>query len=145
MAHAAKEMIWLQNLLRDLGMSKYAPTTLFCDNQGAISLAKNPTHHAKTKHVDVQLHFIRDHIEKGTIKVEYCPTEDMLADILTKGLARERHARLMGMMGMGTCEVITTTTPSSSEDDPPHDAVAMSGSDEFRGSRPVQSPDDGAR
>jgi Reverse transcriptase (RNA-dependent DNA polymerase) len=47
MAHAAKEMIWLQYLLRDLGMSKYAPTTLFCDNQGAISLAKNPTHHAR--------------------------------------------------------------------------------------------------
>jgi hypothetical protein len=93
-------------------MSKYAPTTLLCDNQGAISLAKNPTHHAKTKHVDVQLHFIRDHIEKGTIKVEYCPTEDMLADIMTKGLARDRHKRLLGMMGMGTSEV-TNTTPSS--------------------------------
>ena len=96
MAHAAKEMIWLQYLLKDLGMSKYEPTILLCDNQGAISLAKNPLHHAKTKHVDVQLHFIRDHIEKGTINVEYCPTDDMLADLMTKGLARERHARLMG-------------------------------------------------
>jgi Reverse transcriptase (RNA-dependent DNA polymerase) len=115
MAHAAKEMIWLQYLLRDLGMSKYAPTTLFCDNQGAISLAKNPTHHAKTKHVDVQLHFIRDHIEKGTINVEYCPTEDMLADLMTKGLARERHERLLGLMGVRTCEVIGNTTPSSSD------------------------------
>src|SRR5437667_1050348 len=112
MAHAAKEMIWLQYLLKDLGMSKYAPTTLFCDNQGAISLAKNPTHHAKMKHVDVQLHFIRDHIEKGTIRVEYCPTEDMLADLMTKRLARERHVRLMGMMEMGTCEVTNTTTSS---------------------------------
>jgi hypothetical protein len=66
MAHAAKELIWLRQLLKDLGMSKYrAPTTLYSDNQGAISLAKNPTHHAKTKHVDVQLHFIRDHVEKG--------------------------------------------------------------------------------
>src|SRR5947199_2604157 len=116
MAHAAKEMVWLQYLLKDLGMSKYAPTTILCDNQGAISLAKNPTHHAKTKHVDVQLHFIRDHIEKGTIKVEYCPTEDMLADIMTKGLARERHAQLMGMMGMGVCGG-TTSTPPSFEDD----------------------------
>jgi hypothetical protein len=49
MAQAAKETIWLQYLLRDLGMSKYAPMTLFCDNQGANSLAKNPMHHAKTK------------------------------------------------------------------------------------------------
>jgi hypothetical protein len=116
MAHAAKEMIWLQYLLKDLGMSKYAPTILFGDNQGAISLAKNPTHHAKTKHVDVQLHFIRDHIEKGTIKVEYCPTEDMLADLMTKGLARDRHAKLLGLMRVRTCEVIDEiTTPSSSE------------------------------
>jgi hypothetical protein len=145
MAHAAKEMIWLQYLLKDLGISKYAPTILFGDNQGAISLAKNPTHHAKTKHVDVQLHFIRDHVEKGTINIEYCPTNDMLADIMTKGLARDRHERLMGMMGMGTCEVITNTTPSSSEDNPLHGAVATSGSDEFRGSWPVQSSDDGAR
>jgi hypothetical protein len=125
MAHAAQEMIWLQYLLKDLGMSKYAPTTLFCDNQGAISLAKNPTHHAKTKHVDVQLHFIRDHIEKGTINVEYCPTEDMLADIMTKGLARERHERLLGRMGMGICEV-GNTTPSSS-------VGSTSGSVELRG------------
>jgi len=109
MALAAKEMIWLQYLLRDLGMSKYTPTVLLCDNQGAISLAKNPTHHAKTKHVDVQLHFIRDHVEKGTIEVEYCPTENMLADLMTKALARERHARLLGLMG------IQNTTPSSSD------------------------------
>ena len=112
MAHATKEAIWLQYLLRDLGMSKYESKVLFCDNQGAISLAKNPSHHAKTKHVDVQLHFIRDHIEKGTINVEYCPTDDMIADLMTKGLARDRHAGLMGLMGMGTCE-ITTATPSS--------------------------------
>jgi len=114
MAHAAKEMIWLQHLLRDLGMSKYAPRTLFCDNQRAISLAKNPTHHAKMKHVDIQLHFIRDHVEKGTINVEYCPMEDMLADLMTKGLARERHERLLGLMGVGSCE--ETTTPSPVED-----------------------------
>src|ERR1700689_2228391 len=90
-------------------MSKYEPTVLLCDNQGAISLAKNSTHHAKTKHVDVQLHFIRDHVEKGTINVEYCPTEDMLADLMTKGLARERHAKLFGLMGMGNA------SPSPSE------------------------------
>ena len=114
MAHAAKEMIWFKYLLKDLGMSKYQPAILFCDNQGAIALAKNPTHHAKTKHVDVQLHFIRDHVEKGTINVKYCPTEVMLADLMTKGLARERHGRLLGLMGVGTCEV-ANTTPSSSE------------------------------
>ena len=72
-------------------MSKYAPKMLFCNYQGAISLAKNPTHHTKTKHVDVQLHFIRDHVHKGTINVEYCPTDNMLADLMTKGLPHELH------------------------------------------------------
>jgi hypothetical protein len=88
---------------------------LYGDNQGAISLAKNPTHHAKTKHVDVQLHFIRNHVEKGTIQMEYRPTEDMLADIMTQGLARERHTKLLGLMGVGTHEVTENTSPSSSE------------------------------
>ena len=133
MALATKEMIWLQHLLRDLGMSKYTPRTLFCDNQGAISLAKNPTHHAKTKHVDVQLHFIRDHVEKGTINVEYCPTEDMLADIMTKGLAKDRHVRLLGLMGL-----VANTTPSRVEDitksgkDKDHGMKSPSGSVELR-------------
>ena len=119
-------------------MSKYVPTVFFCDNQGAISLAKNPTHHAKTKHVDVQLHFIRNHVEKGTIKVEYCPTEDMLADIMTKGLARERHEQLLGLMGVGTpCE--QTTTPSRVEDvgngsTGRHSTGITSGSEELRNS-----------
>ena len=56
---------------------RFAPNqspTLLCDNQGMISLEKNPTHYAKTKHLDVQPHFIRDHVEKGKINVQYCPT-----------------------------------------------------------------------
>jgi hypothetical protein len=130
-------------------MSKYAPTTLFCDNQGPISLAKNPIHHAKTKHVDVQLHFIRDQVEKGTMKVEYCPTDDMLADIITKGLARERLLRSLGLMGVGTREVTKTTTPSSPEaggnDLKGHGDVATSGSVELRGSHAVQHSDMDAR
>jgi hypothetical protein len=131
MAHTAKELIWMGYLLKDLGMSKYAPTILYSDNQGAISLAKNRKHHGKTKHVEVQLHFIRDHVEKGTFSVEYCPTEDMLADIMTKGLPWERHEKLVGMMGMrmGNCKVIGNTSPSSSQGG----TESTSGSVELRG------------
>jgi len=68
MEYVAKELIWLQHLLRDLGMSKCNLKTLFCNNEGAIILTKNPTHHAKMKHIDVQLHVIQDHVEKGTIE-----------------------------------------------------------------------------
>ena len=110
LAQAIKEAIWLQNLFKDLNMEKYAPRVINCDNQGAIALAKNPTHHARTKHVDIELHFIRDHVELGTIELKYCPTDDMIADIMTKALARDRHVRLMGLMGL------KTTTPSRVED-----------------------------
>ena len=102
LAQAIKKAIWLQNLLKNLGMAKYAPRTINCDNQDAIALAKNPTHHARTKHIDIELHFIRDHVELGTIALKYCPTENMIADIMTKALARNRHARLVGLMGLET-------------------------------------------
>ena len=81
------------------------------DNESAISLTTNPTHHATMKHVDIQLQFIRDHVKKGTIDVEYCPTGNMLADLMTKGLPHELHKRLLGLMGVGQ-----TTTPSPVED-----------------------------
>jgi len=126
LAQAIKEAIWLQALLKDLGMEKYAPRTINCDNQGAIALAKNPTHHARTKHIDIQLHFVRDHVERGTIELMYCPTEDMVADIMTKALARDRHARLMGLMGL------KNTTPSRVEDD--HSMEITSGSEGLRNS-----------
>jgi len=100
LTQAVKEAIWLQRLLKDLGMSKYAPKTIYCDNQGAISLAKNPTQHAKTKHMDVQLEFVRDHVEKGTVTVEYCPTDVMPADLMTKALGKERHRKLIAMLGL---------------------------------------------
>jgi len=113
-------------------MSKYAPKTLFCDNQGTISLAKNPTHYAKTKHVDVQLHFIRDHVKKGTINVEYCPTENMLADLMMKGLPHERHKRLLGLMEVGiSCEQTTTLSQVAKI---ARRMEIMSGSEEFRNS-----------
>jgi len=100
-----KEAIWLQNLLKDLYMAKYTPKVINCDNQGAIALAKNPTHHARTKHIEIELHFIRDHVKHGTIELKYYLTEDMIADIMTKALARDRHVRLMGLMEL------ETTTP----------------------------------
>src|SRR5579859_4188009 len=59
-------------------------------------------HHACTKHIDIQYHFIRNCIEDGTTQLEYCPTEDMVADGLMKALGPERHRRLARLMGMGT-------------------------------------------
>jgi hypothetical protein len=62
-----------------------------CDNQGAISLTKNPTQHAWTKHINVQHHFVKRRIENDEITFKYCSMEDMVADVLTKALSKERH------------------------------------------------------
>ena len=70
------------------------------DNQGTIALAQNPEYHARTKHIDVQYHFIRECIEMGQIRLRYCSTEDMVADALTKPLARDRFQKLVKEMGL---------------------------------------------
>jgi hypothetical protein len=63
-----------------------APTTLFSDNQSAIALAKDHQYHAHTKHIDIRYHFIRWIIDQGVLRLVYCPTDDMIADALTKAL-----------------------------------------------------------
>ena len=98
-----KEATWLRQLLADVGYVQEEATTIMCDNQGCISLAKNPTHHSRTKHIDVQHHFIREKLDSGVICLEYCPTQDMVADVLTKALAKERHQMLAKAMGLRGC------------------------------------------
>ena len=98
--HALKEQIWLLRFLREIGYDISDQNVIYCDNQGAIALAHNPEHHARTKHIDIQYHFVRNCVEDGTTRLEYCPTEDMIADGLTKGLGPERHRRLAKVMGM---------------------------------------------
>jgi hypothetical protein len=103
-AEATKEAVSLGRLLhRDLGMqlSTVIPTLLHFDNQGAMALASNNGNaHNRTKHIDVKWHFIRAYIENGLIKVSYLPTAVMVADIMTKALAKERHLQHMHAMGM---------------------------------------------
>ena len=99
-SQSTKEAIWLRKLLADVGFVQEGATTIMCDNQGCIALAKNPTHHSRTKHIDVQHHFIREKLESEEIRLEYCPTEDMVADVLTKALAKDRHQRLAKAMGL---------------------------------------------
>ncbi|RVW63053.1 Retrovirus-related Pol polyprotein from transposon TNT 1-94 [Vitis vinifera] len=75
-------------LLEELRVPLMHPMVLYCDNQAAISIAKNPVHHDRTKHVEIDQHFIKEKIEEGVFKVSYTPTNCQTADILTKALAR---------------------------------------------------------
>ncbi|KAE8975293.1 hypothetical protein PF005_g25705 [Phytophthora fragariae] len=73
-------------MLTDMGTLQRNATTIWGDNQGAIALAQNAGYHARTKHVDIRHHFIRENVERGTVKVEYGDNKNQLADILTKAL-----------------------------------------------------------
>ena len=84
----------------DVGCTQEGVTMIMYNNQGCIALAKNPTNHSRTKHIDIQHHFIRERLESGEISLRYCPTQEMVADVLTKALARERHQKLRRDMGL---------------------------------------------
>ena len=96
---AAQEATWMQKLLDDLHVCA-RPVKIMEDNQGAIAIAKNPVAHARTKHIDIRFHYVRQAVEEGNIEIEYCPTEMMIADLLTKPLSKEHFERLRQMMGL---------------------------------------------
>ena len=101
LSSAGQEAVWLKTLLNDLKVfSIKEPMLIFEDNQSAICLAKNPRDHPKTKHISIKFHYIRELIDSGEIKVQYCPTSEMLADIFTKGLSAEKFNKLRSMLGV---------------------------------------------
>ena len=99
-AHAAKEVVWLRRLLSELGLTSDNSTTLLMDNQSAMTIARNPEFHDRTKHIEVRYHFLRVKVENGELELEYVPTGEQVADILTKGLGREKHLKFSEGMGI---------------------------------------------
>ena len=97
---ATQEAIWLRQLQEELGVTEAGPTLIYEDNQGAISMAKNPVFHKRTKHVQIRYHFVREAVEQGTITLEYCRTNKMLADSFIKALAREQFEKLRAGIGL---------------------------------------------
>ena len=95
------EAVWLRRLLEDFGFPQGQKTTLRCDNQSCLAIARNPVFHARTKHIEVQYHFVREKLLDGTILLEYCKTEDNLADLFTKALPQVvvlGHSRSLGLV-----------------------------------------------
>jgi hypothetical protein len=98
----AREVAWLRHLLGEL---EYAgpyicPVIVNGDNQGSLYLAENPQYHQKTKHIEVQYHYIRQEVKARNIALNYVPTDQMAADGLTKPLNREKHMRFVNLLNM---------------------------------------------
>ncbi len=83
LASAAQEAVWMRELTSDLCNQPSEPTLIFEDNQSAISMAKNPQFHGRSKHINIKFHSVREQVGTNKICLEYCPTEDMLADNYT--------------------------------------------------------------
>src|ERR1700678_874687 len=98
--YAAKEALWLRQLIPQIFGVSLNATTLFSDNQSAIALTKEHQHHAHTKHIDVHFHFIRWIVEDGKLRLIYCPTEEVIADILTKALVSTKVKHFASELGL---------------------------------------------
>ena len=97
---ATQEAVFLRKLLLDMGFPQQEATAIGEDNQGCIALSKNPITSARSKHIDIKYHFVREKVKSEEVIVLYCDTDNMMADVLTKPLAEEKHNKFtMWMMG----------------------------------------------
>lgn len=101
MAHGICELLWLKIILTDLKINWERPMKLYCDNKSAINIAHNPVQHDRTKHIEVDRHFIKEKLDSGLICTPFVPTHEQLADILTKGLSRPMFEKITSKLGMG--------------------------------------------
>ncbi|GMI73156.1 cysteine-rich RLK (RECEPTOR-like protein kinase) 8 [Hibiscus trionum] len=88
LADSAAEVIWINALLKEIGIKLEQVPTIWCDNKSAIALTANPVYHARSKHVDLDIHFVREKVALNQICVNYIPTTHQIADGFTKPLTR---------------------------------------------------------
>eukprot|EP00253_Pinus_taeda_P023629 PITA_23629 len=97
---ASCEAISLRKMLFGLFGQPLRPLVIYCDNQSCIKLTENPVFHDRSKHIGIKYHFIRDYVQKGTVKLEYIPTDEQVAYILTKALPWGKHVYFRDKMGV---------------------------------------------
>ena len=97
---AACEAIWLKRILKDLGVPIKDPTPLFCNNMNNIYLARNRVFHARTKHIEVHYHFIRERVLVGDVDLQHISTTLQTADIFTKSLGSDKLWQFLIDLGL---------------------------------------------
>jgi hypothetical protein len=97
---ATKELVWIKSLMKEIGFSENIK--LVIDNQSSIKLIRGANLHKRSKHIDIQYHYVRDKFLENVMDVEYCETKLQAADMFTKSLPKPQFEFLRGMIGM--CE-----------------------------------------
>ena len=98
--HTAKQVLWHRSLFKELEFDLPKTSTIFSDNQAAVSISHHPEFHARTKHIDITHHFLRDLVKSEILNVVYVNTQNNLADIFTKGLPKILHQNLSYEIGV---------------------------------------------
>ena len=93
------QVLWMRTHLTDYGFT-FDKIPMYCDSKSAIAISCNPVQHSKTKHIRVRYHFIKEHVEEGTVELFFVKTEYQLADLFTKALPKERFEDLVRRIGM---------------------------------------------
>jgi hypothetical protein len=100
LTHASKEILWVWQFLGKIFFKFQTPSQLYSDNQGAIALARNNKCHARSKHIDIYYHVIREVLERNDIDITYVPTEQNIADIFTKVLLTSKFNYFRNLLGL---------------------------------------------
>jgi hypothetical protein len=100
MAKGLCELLWIKRLLAELGFTPNSKMELFYDNKAAIAISHNPVQHNRTKHVEVDQHFIKENLEEKIIRFPFVKSEDQLADILTKVVSSKKFYNSLNKLCM---------------------------------------------
>lgn len=112
MSAAASEIAWLQHLLRIMGLQQQITPLLLCDNLSAVCLTANPRFHKRTKHFDVDFHYVRERVALKSLEVKHIPATLQVADIFTKSLAQEPFFKWRNKLGVLLLDASLPLTPS---------------------------------
>ena len=99
MAQSVCEVMWIYQLLNEVGFNMPLPAKLQCDNQAVLHIASNPVFHERTKHIEIDCHFVREKIQQGLISTVFVKTGEQLGDLLTKALNGTRVDYLCNKLG----------------------------------------------
>ena len=99
-AATTAELLWVRSLLSELGYNSTMQPTIYCDNLGATHYSANPIFHSRMKHLALDFHFVREHVQHNTLRVTHISGDDQLADVLTKPLLKSRHHYLLSKVGL---------------------------------------------
>lgn len=95
-----QELIWIKRMLHTLGVDHVTPMHVQCDSKSTIYIATNQVFHERTKHIEIDLHFVKDEVLRQNIKLSHVSTKSQLADILTKAIGREGFLVFQSKLGI---------------------------------------------